>query len=351
MYECDWNELGKCQTRPHTSPTLSLLSRHAVRRTSLLHWQEHCVECAGPECFRTCLLYIPRVDGECQRFAYGIHPNLDYKGLFEFGADVSFRRWGRLGAKLDGGTIPVWLHRLATRIDLTVQRYTGWLSGPPGWKRPLTRALAALREPILKLASRSNPSESFDAFVLECFSPQSYPVTLLLEIWSLDRLIYRHSFVIETGQNFHEIPADIMNVGGALDPSYAIVIYPQLNIGECRLVFTWLDFVVYSDNRISPESAAPAAKVKCVAWDLDETLWKGILSESRGQDIRVNPDAAQLVKELDQRGFLQTVVSKNDYDEAWPKLEALGLAEYFLHPAINWNAKSKNLTSVSTPWP
>ena len=59
-----------------------------------------------------------------------------------------------------------------------------------------------------------------------------------------------------------------------------------------------------------------------------------------------NQDSA--FRRRDERGILQTVVSKNDHEAAWEQIERLGLAEFFLHPAINWGQKSNNLRQIAS---
>jgi FkbH-like protein len=74
-------------------------------------------------------------------------------------------------------------------------------------------------------------------------------------------------------------------------------------------------------------------------------LWHGIVLEE--QELIPNEAAIRLVKQLDERGILQTIVSKNDHDVAWKALSKMGLADYFLVPAINWGQKSENLRQVA----
>lgn len=87
-------------------------------------------------------------------------------------------------------------------------------------------------------------------------------------------------------------------------------------------------------------------KIKCLVWDLDNTLWKGTLLEDN--EVHLDPEVLSLIKTLDERGILQSVASKNDHDLAWAKLEALGISEYFLYPQINWNAKSESINSIAS---
>lgn len=87
-------------------------------------------------------------------------------------------------------------------------------------------------------------------------------------------------------------------------------------------------------------------KIKCVVWDLDDTLWEGTLLE--GDDVRPGPAVPQTIRTLDERGILQSVASKNDHAHAWSRLQALGLAEYFLLPQIHWGPKSDSLARLAS---
>lgn len=88
-----------------------------------------------------------------------------------------------------------------------------------------------------------------------------------------------------------------------------------------------------------------ARKVKCVVWDLDNTVWNGTLLED--EEVRLNQDAVSTIKELDRRGILNSVCSKNDGDFAMEKLRQFGIAEYFLYPQISWDAKSESVRKIA----
>ena len=85
--------------------------------------------------------------------------------------------------------------------------------------------------------------------------------------------------------------------------------------------------------------------VKCLVWDLDNTLWQGTLLED--DEVRLSDDVRSLVETLDGRGILQSVASKNDHDVAWARLEQLGLAEFFLCPQIGWGPKSASVAQIA----
>lgn len=85
--------------------------------------------------------------------------------------------------------------------------------------------------------------------------------------------------------------------------------------------------------------------IKCVVWDLDDTLWQGTLLE--GDDIALTPGVTDIIHELDNRGILLSVASKNDYEAAWSKLAEFGLDELFLHPEIGWRNKSDSIKIIA----
>lgn len=98
----------------------------------------------------------------------------------------------------------------------------------------------------------------------------------------------------------------------------------------------------------APTQPAPGddrRTIKCVIWDLDETLWDGILLESK--EVVLKPGITDVIRTLDERGILQSVASRNDHELAMAKLRAFGLAEYFLYPQIHWQPKSQSVAEIT----
>jgi FkbH-like protein len=85
--------------------------------------------------------------------------------------------------------------------------------------------------------------------------------------------------------------------------------------------------------------------IKCVVWDLDDTVWDGILLED--SEIRVRPDVVEIIKTLDERGILHSIASRNDHEAAMARLREHGLEEYFLYPQINWNSKAASVAQIA----
>jgi FkbH-like protein len=96
----------------------------------------------------------------------------------------------------------------------------------------------------------------------------------------------------------------------------------------------------------TPDAKSDAKQVsKCVVWDLDDTVWDGVLLEDDRVSLR--PRVIEIIKELDGRGILQSVASRNDPDKAMERLREFGLEEYFLYPQVNWNSKASSVRKIA----
>ncbi|HXM58369.1 MAG TPA: HAD-IIIC family phosphatase [Candidatus Dormibacteraeota bacterium] len=85
--------------------------------------------------------------------------------------------------------------------------------------------------------------------------------------------------------------------------------------------------------------------IKCLVWDLDNTVWEGTLLEDAA--VRLRPEVVDVIGELDRRGILHSVASRGDEGLALAKLDELGLAPYFLHPRIGWGGKADAIAGIA----
>ncbi len=87
-----------------------------------------------------------------------------------------------------------------------------------------------------------------------------------------------------------------------------------------------------------------AEAVRLVIWDLDETFWKGTLTEGGIQEyVRAHHD---IVIELARRGIISSICSKNDEAAILPILRDHGILDYFVFPSISWEPKGHRLASL-----
>ena len=362
MFEFDQYESGREGVR--TKPTMPYRPFDNFARRALLQWGEHCIECAAPDCFSSCDLYDRRPDRRCRRFAYGIYLNDDYPSAAGFGAEVVFRRWGKIEARANAklfdrkttAAIEMLLTRISAAINLigvamnAVTRDVRWAYVGFGLRERLNRLLHRLAKPQLLP----------DAFIVEVYNPSNETVRLSMTI-SVNRAeVHRplradqlprpctRALDFVPGYNFAAIPVDeFVDILSSRLP-FSIALTPLSGDGT-HLVFLCLELIQYATNAgggkshegISRTGRQPA---KCVVFDLDNTLWHGILVEG---DVKLRRGVADLFRGLDERGILISVASKNSEEDAMAQLRKYGLDEYVLYPQINWGPKSHSLQMIA----
>lgn len=82
------------------------------------------------------------------------------------------------------------------------------------------------------------------------------------------------------------------------------------------------------------------SKIKIIIWDLDDTFWKGTLSEGGVDAI---PENIELVKTASRHGVINSICSKNTKDETLQRLNEMGVQEYFVFPSIDWTPKGERI--------
>lgn len=296
-------------------------------------WTEHCVECSAPHCYYTCSRYQRRIDGACVRIKNGITPEI-IDGMM--GAKVEFRTWSKIEGKLLLQPIPGRKYlSLATKIiggeyflknvaDIRLidaisdfitygwysfrQRYINWYVKP----YPKNIALSLVGEVI------NNDTD----------------MTLHVDIKNNAREVkYKDSIDVPVGRTTF-----IVNIPPYedSDEKYYINLHPGNSEQHISLAFKQLELVP-RDNTIGK-------KVKCVIWDLDNTLWDGVLIEDK--KVKVRQDIVELIKRFDSCGIVNSIASKNNEEEVNAKLEELGIVDYFVFKKVNWDPKSVNVTKT-----
>ncbi|WP_405656199.1 amino acid adenylation domain-containing protein [Streptomyces sp. RK9] len=92
-------------------------------------------------------------------------------------------------------------------------------------------------------------------------------------------------------------------------------------------------------------STSPVAPVKCLVWDLDDTMWDGVILENDA--VTPRPEALRALAELDRRGILHAVASRGDHETATTHLRAHGLLDRFAAVCVGWGDKSESVRRIA----
>jgi len=351
MYETEANR----QTESSEQIPAEVISRlgeakETVLERTVLPWSEHCTECVWPTCYSTCDLYSAREDGKCRRFVQGMVRVPCSDALNSYLLKITFKRWGKLWTP---GNI-----RLRSAQEALRAERRDYLVGTVLYQLPLPATLRKVatgkRYSIKKrLAYRASSGDTLPtSFLLECYNPGTQSVRLSLSIRSVgDKSRIPFQQLIELDSGFQRVRVPYHEMRGVVDLSgpFNVELIPNDDTKEVTLFFGLMDFVrerVKSEARPNANKDTPS-KVKCVVWDLDNTLWDGVLVEDGYEKLRLKPGIRQILEQLDQRGILQSVASKNNQDEAWAALKRAQLDEFFLAPQISWLPKSEAIQEVA----
>ncbi len=86
-----------------------------------------------------------------------------------------------------------------------------------------------------------------------------------------------------------------------------------------------------------------AEPVRLLIWDLDDTFWRGTLSEG---GVTFDARNERIVVELSRRGVVSSICSKNDFDAVKGLLAERGLWDYFVAPSVSWEAKGPRIRDL-----
>ncbi len=345
MYETEANN----RIEPATGIPPEVLSAFAqpdgkVLARTLLPWGEHCTECVWPTCYATCDLYSPREDLRCRRFIDGMVRIDCPASMNAYLLKIRFKRWGKLWATGNLRLYPLSKAAARERRDYRIGKTLVHLPLPAGLKRAVTNKRYSFKKRMALWGA--SQGESASSFLLECYNPQEQVIPFSLTIRSLQtdaKIPFQK--LIHLAPGFQRVRIAVGEISSVLDlhSPFSIEMIPNDMADGPTLYFGVMDFV--REEQVRTEKSK---KVKCVVWDLDNTLWEGILVEDGPEKLRLKPGIVEVIKELDHRGILHSIASKNNREEALQVLRNFHLDEYFLHPQISWGPKSSGIKTIAS---
>lgn len=292
-----------------------------MKYTAVDFWEDHCVECGESACFRSCEWFLRSDTGRCSR--------IDTRD----DGWIKLRHWGKLELLWHGGLadeitakkLCEWNRRWEARARKW-QRRLQWVKvpygrGPYGIFRSIRWRKAKKAAKIAKAPNKwifEAKAEATTVLIMEVRDESRRVLTakrieLTVEMQTFEMML---PMQLRAGTLFSLRTSDGSESG-------------WIKIGRME--------IGYEEQR--------EALVKCVAWDLDDTVWEGTLAE--GDKLRLNPGIKEQMLALEARGVVNSVISKNDYQSAIAVLKHFGLEELIVFPQISWGAKSLALRNLS----
>jgi len=351
MYESEVNNL----IQPASAIPVDVIAqlgeyRKKVRARTILPWGEHCTECVWPSCYTSCELYEPRSDGACRQFVGGVI-RVDTPGAtVPYLQKITFRRWAKLWT-----TANAQCEELATadrweRLNMSIGAVARNLPAPRDIKHRLLAKMSYVRRNKLGALNGRAKASPPDYFVMEVYNPSARSITLTLSIRPRGNAAarpFQKLVSADPGLTREKVPVGLIGGVVNLNEEFEIELVPN-EAENLTLYFGLIDFVQEKEAADTPvRRVLPERKCKCVVWDLDNTLWDGILIEDGTERVTLRQGALEAIRELDRRGILQSVASKNNESDVKLVLRRMGIDEYFLYPQIGWWPKSRSIGAIA----
>src|ERR1051326_7706684 len=289
MYETEVNSKTESsdQIPADVLTQFSELNGKLLERT-VLPWSEHCTECVWPTCYSSCDLYSPRQDGRCRRFSDGMVrvncPGVPNSYLLK----IRFKRWGKLWTP---GTVVLRPVPKAFRLEARDYWIGTMLQGLPGFIPGKNLAIHKRYGFKKRMAYRSTDTSNLPScFLVECYNPASKTVRLSLTMRSIDaqaKIPFQKLVELDPGFHRVRVPYDEIAEFVDLRSPFNIDLVPNEDQAETTLYFGMMEFVL---ENVAPETMTDhgATRLKCVVWDLDNTVWDGILVEDGSERLRLH---------------------------------------------------------------
>jgi FkbH-like protein len=322
--------------------------RNRIVARTVLPWGEHCTECVWPTCYTTCELYAPRQDGACRQFVDGV-VRLDHKeGLSPYVAKIRFKQWAKLWTVGNLHLQPFSKAARQEKFNIAVGAIGRNVPLPSSIKPRVLQKINYVRR--LSGENAQATREFPDCFLLECFNPNPRTIALTFTMRLRGQKEARpFQSLISVTPGYTRARIAFSDISRFIDTGqpFEVEIVPN----DCEntvLYFGLMDFVKErSEGGYRNEPELATKQFKCIVWDLDNTLWDGILIEDGPDKIRIRQGVVNVIKQTDQRGILHSIASKNNHDDAMNILRLCGIDDYFLYPQIKWQPKSQSIAEIA----
>ncbi|NMH87731.1 HAD-IIIC family phosphatase [Flavivirga algicola] len=320
----------------------------SIKSRSMLHWTEHCTECAMPSCFETCDLYAPRIDGKCQRFVEGIERVIPPYKIHKSSQilKIQFKKWGVLATQGNNELYDCREIEDLEERELKLARFIHLI--PPKFirKKLIKKRYSQKKNKII--SDQNKGTKTPDGFLLEIYNPSEQMIPLGLVIRNDDqkysKIPFQYRIELKPGYNKEIIPFDEIAKRVKMEMPYRINLIPEAINSDIPLYFGTTEFVQLRNYKQANQAAK---KIKCIVWDLDNTMWSGTLVEDGIERLKLKEGIKDILKYVEERGIINSIASKNNYDTAMEALKHFGINDFFLYPKISWLPKSKSLKEIA----
>lgn len=342
---------------------LKIIDKNIFSNFSLLFWEEHCVECELEGKINTCKTHTKRPDGGCATLENGFELIKNNRVIDGFSVKVKFKTLAKIESQWPFRPKMYKPHsyKIFSYIFHSIDNFFSPNSNFSNFlKSKKWKLYEKLRSYIYRLykyiANYENTylKPDYLIFQIENLNPNN-ETNLQIEIISDNKISYRNNLILNDELNTFLIDFNDLSFGLSKENLFRIwsedTVCPDILIHWAHIVklknkqkeiLKLQKHIISNDPYKSNEN-----KVKCVVFDLDNTIWEGIIGDDKFSEVKLNPNILKFLRDLDSRGILCSIASKNEYEIAWKKIVDLKIQDYFLYPEIHWGEKYISIQNIA----
>jgi len=342
---------------------LSIIDKNIFSHFSLLFWEEHCVECVFEDGVNTCKTHSKRPDGGCATLENGFELIKNKKTIDGFSVKVKFKNLAKIETQwpFSPKMYKSYSYKIIAYAFHSIDKFfslnLNFLNSLKSKKWKLYEKLRSYIFRLYKYIGNSSNTKLIPDYLLFQIENlnQNSKTNLQFELLSDNKIYYRNNLILNNRINTFLIDFNEINFGLNKESLFRIwsedLVSPEILIHWAHIIkfknkyketLRFQDYIIANDYNKSK-----LKKVKCVVFDLDNTLWDGIIGDDNFSNVKPNPHILKFLSDLDSRGILCSIASKNEYEIAWKKIIDLGIQDYFLFPEIHWGEKYISIKNIA----
>lgn len=361
MYQLSFTNPSKKNIKNYQQQLIT--NKNIFSHFSLLFWEEHCVECISKYGINTCNIHTKRLDGGCATLVNGFEVIKQRSTVDGFSVNTEFKRLSKLESQwpfkpkmyyilsykflsFTFHSIDKFFYKISKHFSFAIKK---------NWRTyEIYRSYQYRLFKYIADNNHNNLKPDFLFFQIENLN-EKIQSNMQIEILSDNKIRYRNKLVLKNKINTFLINFEELSFKFKNESLFRIwcddSTEPNLLIHWAHLVkfknkekqlIKFKKNIIKNDHQINNIN-----KIKCVVFDLDNTLWDGIVGDDNSSNIVLKDNVLKFIKDLDSKGIICSISSKNEYSVAYNKLKEFQIDQYFVFSEIHWGEKYISIKNIS----
>ena len=173
-----------------------------IKKIKPTMWEEHCLECSAPICYKECSIFRKRIDGRCLRFENSIMANKNELGCCGESVRLKFRQWSNMMTIVFPAMLNIDEYQKLKQKNDKLGKHlkkVAYAKLPTQFRWQYIRGREYLRRRALKKMNAN--FETPNMFVFHGYSFTENPFHLIVELYDDHTPVGKISLLLNPGEN------------------------------------------------------------------------------------------------------------------------------------------------------